>query len=286
MSRYLKQKYIVQALGILAGAFLFTFALNNFIIANRLAEGGFVGISILGLYLYEIPAGITFLVLNIPLLFVGWRKFGRPFIMKTILGVVAVSVFTEINEGWFRMGVEDKLLAALYGGVFAGVGLGIIFRFGGTTGGADIVARLLNHKYGWSMGRFIFLIDVVVIGTTSFIVGIDTAMYSLVALFVAAKAIDVVLEGVSSSRAMTIVSDKTREIAEKVHAELERGTTLLKGTGGYTGQDKEVLYVVVSRDEIIRIQQICREIDPSSFIVVNEVHDVLGEGFNPLHSHK
>jgi len=282
VQRLFQRKYILQCAGILAGAFLFTFALNNFIIANRLAEGGFVGISLVGLYLYDIPAGLTFLVLNIPLFFVGWRRFGRPFLLRTILGVVAVSVFTEINAGWFTMGVEDKLLAALYGGVFAGLGLGVIFRFGGTTGGADIVARLLNHKLGWSMGRFIFMIDVLVIGTTSFIVGVDTAMYSLVALFVAARAIDVVLEGVSSSRAMMIISERPHEIARKIHDDLERGTTLLRGTGGFTGQEKEVLYVVVSREEIVRIQEICREIDPTSFIVVNDVHDVLGEGFNPL----
>lgn len=276
------QRYILEYFGILVGAFVFTFGLNNFIIQNGLAEGGFVGISILGLYLFKIPVGLTFLVLNIPLFLIGWKRFGREFLLKTIFGVVAVSVFAEVTIGWFSMGVEDKLLASLYGGVASGVGLGIIFRYGGTTGGADIIARLVNHYWGWSMGRTLFMIDVVVIAFVAFIIGKDVAMYSLVALFVAARVIDMVVEGVSTSRAMFIISDQSTAIAQAIHDQLERGTTLLNGVGGYTGRDKQVLYVVVSREEITRVNEICRQIDPLSFIVVNDVHDVLGEGFNPL----
>lgn len=273
---------ILPILGILVGSFIFTFGLNNFLIANRLAEGGFVGISLLGLYLFQIPVGISFLVLNIPLFFVGWRLFGREFIWKTVIGVVSVSVFAELTIGLIDVTTDDRLLAALYGGVFSGIGLGIIFRFGATTGGADIIARLANHYLGWSMGRTLFMIDVLVITAAAFILGKDVAMYSLVALFVAARVIDMVVEGVSTSRAMTIISDRSKEIADKIQSELGRGTTLLHGTGGYTGRDKEVLYVVVAREEIGRVQVMCREIDPLSFIVVNDVHDVLGEGFNPL----
>lgn len=276
------QRHIIQSLGILIGSFIFTFGLNNFFIANKLAEGGFVGISLIGLYLLDIPVGYTFLLLNIPLFFVGWKMFGRGFLIRTIAGVVAVSIFAELTVDLIDVRVEDKLLAALYGGVFSGVGLGIIFRCGATTGGADIIARMTNHYLGWSIGRTLFLIDVVVIIASAFIVGRDAAMYSLVALFIAAKVIDMVIEGVSTSRAMTIISDQSKRIAEVIQTELGRGTTLLKGTGGYTGRDKEVLYVVVSRDEIARIHEICRSIDPLSFIVVNDVHDVLGEGFNPL----
>ncbi|TCP58956.1 uncharacterized membrane-anchored protein YitT (DUF2179 family) [Tumebacillus sp. BK434] len=276
------QRQLLEYFGIMVGAFVFTFGLNNFIIQNGLAEGGFVGISILGLYLFKIPVGLTFLVLNIPLFLIGWKRFGREFLLKTIFGVVSVSVFAELTIGWFSMGVEDKLLASLYGGVASGVGLGIIFRYGGTTGGADIIARLVNHYWGWSMGRTLFMIDVIVITIVAFIVGKDVAMYSLVALFVAARVIDMVVEGVSTSRAMFIISDQSTLIADAIHDQLERGTTLLNGVGGYTGRDKQVLYVVVSREEITRVNEICRQIDPLAFIVVNDVHDVLGEGFNPL----
>ena len=157
-------------------------------------------------------------MLNIPLLFIGWYRFGRVFIFKTIIGVVGVSVMSEFTVDLFHMGVQDKLLAALYGGVFSGIGLGIIFRFGGTTGGADIIARLVNQTLGWSMGRTMFAIDVIVITSTAFIVGKDAAMYSLVALFVAARVIDVVNEGVSNSRAMFIISDETQDIATQIQS--------------------------------------------------------------------
>ncbi len=276
------QRYALEYFGILVGAFVFTFGLNNFLIANGLAEGGFVGISILGYYLFNIPVGFTFLILNIPLFLIGWKRFGRDFLLKTIFGVVSVSMFAELTKDLFSMGVEDKILAALYGGVFSGIGLGIIFRFGATTGGADIIARLAKHYFGLSIGRTLFLIDLLVITVVAFIIGKDVAMYSLIALFVSARVIDMVIEGVSTSRAMFIISDQSTQIAEEIHKQLERGTTLLNGVGGYTGRDKQVLYVVVSREEITRVHDLCRMIDPQSFIVVNDVHDVLGEGFNPL----
>jgi uncharacterized membrane-anchored protein YitT (DUF2179 family) len=272
------RRSLINTLGILVGAFVYAVGLNNFIIVNKLAEGGFVGVSILFLYLLHIPVSITFLVLNIPLLVLSWKYFGREFIWKTILGVVAVSAFAQITQHW-QPAIEDRLLAALYGGVVTGIGLGIIFRFGATTGGADIIARLVRHFFGIQMGRTLFIIDVIVIFVVAYLIGKQTAMYSLVALFVASRIIDFVLEGPSSSKAAIIISDHPEEIATRLHDELGRGTTMLKGKGGYTGQPKEVLYCVVSREQLIRLQQIVTEEDPRAFVVLNNVHDVLGEGF-------
>jgi uncharacterized membrane-anchored protein YitT (DUF2179 family) len=260
------------------GAFVYSAGLNNFIIVNHLAEGGFVGISILLLYLLHVPVSVTFLVLNIPLFILAWKVFGRDFIWKTILGVVAVSFFAQFTQHW-QPSIPDKLLAALYGGVVTGIGLGIIFRFGATTGGSDIIARLVRQYMGMPMGRVMFTIDVIVILIVAFLIGKQVAMYSLVALFVASRVIDFVLEGPSSSRAAMIISDHPQEIATRVHNELGRGTTILKGIGGYTGQTKEVLYCVISREQLIRLQQIATEEDPRAFVVLNEVHDVMGEGF-------
>ncbi|UOF92915.1 YitT family protein [Fodinisporobacter ferrooxydans] len=264
--------------GILLGSFIYSAGLNNFIIINHLAEGGFVGISILFLYLFHIPVSITFFVLNVPLLILAWKFFGRSFIWKTILGVVCVSVFSEITQHW-QPPIHDRLLAALYGGVVTGIGLGIIFRFGATTGGSDIIARLVRQSFGLPMGRIMFSIDVMIIVIVAFLIGKETAMYSLVALFVASRVIDFVLEGPSSSKAAMIISEHPHEIAERVHKELERGTTLLKGRGGFTGQTKEVVYCVVAREQIFRLQQIVAELDERAFVVMNDVHDVLGEGF-------
>ncbi|MDI3256267.1 MAG: YitT family protein [Kyrpidia sp.] len=267
-----------KSAGIAAGAFIFSVGLNNFLIANHLSEGGFVGLSVLGWYLFHIPVGATFLVLNVPLLWLGGRMFGREFVLKTLWGVAAVSIFSELTKG-FQTPVDDKLLAALYGGVLSGIGLGIVFRFGATTGGADVIARVVKHFWGISMGKTLFAIDVAVIGMIAVLIGRQTAMYSLVALFVSSRVVDFVLEGISAARAATIISDRSEEIADRIHLELGRGTTLVPAVGGYTGIRRRMVYTVVHRDEIIRLHWIVKSVDPEAFVVVNEVHDVLGEGF-------
>lgn len=274
-------------IGITIGAAILSFGINNFIIANELAEGGFFGISLLLYYLFELKFGYTFLIMNIPLFYIGYRIFGKDFLIKTFVGVFLVSLFSLIIPGNIAPSIpEDKLLAALYGGVVNGIGLGLIFRFGATTGGSDIIARIVNFKWGYSIGRTLFAIDILVISIVAVIAGTKIAMYSLVALFIAAKVIDVVIEGVSTSRSAMIISDHTLQIAQVIQDKLGRGTTLLRGRGGYTGQAKEVLYCVVSREEILRVQRIVHDIDPSAFVIVTDVNDVLGEGFSPLSKHK
>ncbi|ADG06404.1 Protein of unknown function DUF2179 [Kyrpidia tusciae DSM 2912] len=264
--------------GIAAGALIFSIGLNNFLIANHLSEGGFVGLAVIGWYLFHIPVGATFFLLNGPLLWLGGRLFGREFVIKTLWGVAAVSVFSELTKG-LQTPVDDKLLAALYGGVLSGIGLGIVFRFGATTGGADVIARVVKHFWGISMGKVLFSIDLVVIAMIAVLIGRQTAMYSLVALFVSARVVDFVLEGVSAARAATIISNHSDEIAERIHRELERGTTLIPSVGGFTGTQRTMIYTVVNRDEVIRLHRIVKSVDPEAFVVVNNVHDVLGEGF-------
>jgi len=266
-------------LAILIGALIYSIGLNAFLVANHLAEGGLVGISLLLLYKLGWPLGLTFFLINIPLLIPGWRFFGRLFILQTALGVVAVSVFSSLTTK-IQVPTHDPLLAALYAGVVTGLGLGIIFRSGATTGGSDIIARLIHHFFRVSMGKTMFAIDVCVICLVALTIGLETAMYSLVALFVASRVIDFVLEGVQSGRALTIISDHHAEIVEKIHHQLERGTTLVKASGGYTGFDKQVVYCVVPRTEVPRVQKIVSRIDPRAFVVVTSVHEVLGEGFS------
>lgn len=263
---------------ILIGALIYSIGLNAFLVANHLAEGGFVGISVLLLYKLDWPIGLTFLLLNIPILIPAWRMFGHEFILKTSVGVVAVSVFSTLTSS-LQVPTDDKLLAALYAGVVTGIGLGLIFRTGATTGGADIIARFVRHYKGLSMGKTLFIIDVCVIGLVAVVIGHKTAMYSLVALFVASRVIDFVIEGAKTGKAITIISDKHTDIVDAIHERLERGTTLLQASGGYTGESKQVVYCVVSREEVIRLQQIVHNADPHAFIVVNDVHEVHGEGF-------
>ncbi len=260
------------------GALIFSFGLNYFTIANHLGEGGFTGISLILKYQYGWSPGLIILILNIPLLIIGLLKLGKGSMVYTIIGTLLVSLFLPLTSG-FKEPLSDILLASLYAGVSIGLGLGIIFRFGGTTGGVDIIARLLLKYFGISMGRTMFFMDAIVIFISSFYIGRENAMYTLVAVFLGSRIIDLVQEGAYAAKAATIISDQAAEIAAKIMNEMDRGATLLKGRGGYTGSDKEVLYCVVSRNELARMKSLVYSIDKKAFVVVNDVHDVLGEGF-------
>jgi uncharacterized membrane-anchored protein YitT (DUF2179 family) len=264
---------------ILIGAWIFSLGINLFIIPAELMEGGVTGIAILLKYLFNVSPALTTLVLNIPLFIIGWKVLGRHAMAYTILGTVSLSFFLWLTDDWPFPTPADPLLNVLYAGVTIGIGLGIIFRSGGTTGGVDIIARLGNKFMGWSIGRTIFIADVMVIGSSAFFLDINKILYTLVAVFIASRVIDFVIEGAYAAKAAMIISDRAPQIADKVMAELDRGSTLLKGKGAYTGSDKEVLYCVVYRGELIRLKNIVRSIDPRAFIVVSRVSDVLGEGF-------
>lgn len=260
------------------GAFIFSFGLNYFTIANKLGEGGFTGISLVLKYAFGFSPSLVILLLNIPLFIIGWFKLGKSSMAYTIIGTLLVSLFLWVTRD-FQKPLHDLLLASLYAGVSVGVGLGIIFRYGGTTGGVDIIARLAFKYKGLRMGRTMFLFDAIVISISTYYIGIEKAMYTLVAVFIGARVIDFVQEGAYAAKAATIISDHAPDIANKIMKEMERGATLLKGKGGYTGSDKEVLYCVVSRNELTRLKNLVYSVDSKAFVVVNDVHDVLGEGF-------
>ncbi|PTX59927.1 uncharacterized membrane-anchored protein YitT (DUF2179 family) [Melghirimyces profundicolus] len=272
------EKHVKPVLLIILGSFIFALGVNYFAIPNKLSEGGFTGISLILYYLFGFSPGAVILVLNIPLFVVGYKVFGKRTLIYTIFGTVAVSLTLWLTEGNYKP-VNDPLLAALYTGVLVGSGLGLIFRTGGTTGGVDIIARLGNKYLDWSIGRTMFLFDLVVISVSAFFIGREKAMYTVVAVFVGARVIDFVVEGLDTAKAATIISNSAVSISDKITREMDRGVTLLKGRGGYTGSDKEVLYVVVGRNELTRMKQLVHSVDPYAFVVVHDVRDVLGEGF-------
>jgi len=273
MKRHAKNIFFIAI-----GAFIFSFGLNYFIIANQLAEGGFTGIALLLNYIFGWSPSLVILILNIPVFIVGWIKLGRNTMLYTIFGILFVSIFLWLTSG-FQSTLDDLLLVALYAGVTIGLGLGIIFRFGGTSGGIDIIARLVQKYFGISMGRTMFTFDAMVISVSAYYLGLEKAMYTLIAVFLGARVIDFVQEGAYAAKAATIISDHAPEISLKIMNEMGRGATLLKGRGGYTGSDKEVLYCVISRTELTRLKNLIYSIDKKAFVVVSNVHDVLGEGF-------
>lgn len=279
---------IKNSLFILLGAAIFAFGIVHFNMQNNLAEGGFTGITLLLYFLFGFDPAITNLALNIPLFLIGWRLLGRQTFLYTVIGTVAVSIFLSIFQRYMiHMPLRhDMTLAALFAGVFIGVGLGIIFRYGGTTGGVDIIARLVHKYKGISMGKTMFAFDAAVI-TLSLLLYLSyrEAMYTLVAVFIAARVIDFLQEGGYAAKGATIISEKSEEIANRILTEMERGVTVLKGRGSYTKRDRDVLYCVVAKNELPRLKSVIMSVDPHAFVAVTDVHDVLGEGFT-LDEHK
>ncbi|MEN1969168.1 YitT family protein [Lentibacillus sp. N15] len=273
---------VKNILFILIGSAIFSFGIVHFNMQNNLSEGGFTGIQLLLYFLWNWDPAITNLVLNVPVFFVGWKFLGRNTFMYTVIGTVAVSIFLSIFQIHpFAVHLQnDMTLAALFAGVFIGIGLGIIFRYGGTTGGVDIIARIVHKYAGWSMGRTMFMFDFIVIAT-SVIAYLDLVegMYTLVAVYIGARVIDFIQEGAYSARGATIISSHSDEIAQKIIVEMDRGVTVLTGRGSFTGETRDVLYCVVGRNEIVRLKGIIETVDPHAFVAMSSVHDVVGEGF-------
>jgi len=267
---------------IILGSAIFSFGLVHFNIQNELAEGGFTGITLILFFAFKWDPAIMNLVLNIPMFFIGWRMLGKRIFTYTVVGTISVSLFLRVFMK-YQVDIQlkdDMFLVALFAGVFVGVGLGIIFRFGGTTGGVDILARLAQVHWGWSIGKTMFMFDAAVI-LVSWFVYLDhrSVMYTLVALFIGARVIDFVQEGAYAARGMFIISDHQDAIATRVALEMDRGVTVFKGYGHFTKADRNILYCVVSKNEIMRLKGIVNAVDPHAFVSVMEVHDVLGEGF-------
>lgn len=267
---------------ILLGAAIFSFGLVHFNMQNNLSEGGFTGITLLFYFLWGWDPAITNVLLNLPIFLIGWKYLGRHTFIYTIIGTLSVSLFLYIFQiNPFQIYLQsDMTLAALFAGVFIGVGLGIIFRYGGTTGGVDIIARIVNKYVGWSMGKTMFLFDFFVIATSVFLIlDLVQGMYTLVAVYIAARVIDFIQEGAYSARGANIISDKSDLIAKAIHNDMERGVTIISGKGSFSGNEYDILYCIVGKNEIMRLKNIINNIDPHAFVAFSSVQDVQGEGF-------
>ncbi|OXM88044.1 YitT family protein [Paenibacillus rigui] len=273
---------------ILLGTAIYAFGLHYFIISNELMEGGVTGIALLLNYIFHLPPSLSTLLINIPLFYLGWRHLGKESMAYTIFGTLALSFFLWIMEWlihhqWlepFRTN-KDYFLVTAYAGLTLGVGLGLVFRYGGTTGGGDIVARIVQKARGWSMGQVILWFDATVIGSSLFFIDKEKILYTFVVVFITTKVIDVIIEGAYAARAFTVISDHAEELASQITKQMDRSATLMPAIGAYSKEQKKVLYCVVARQEMKKLKDLVRSVDPRAFIIINEVQDVLGEGFKP-----
>ncbi|WP_269411673.1 YitT family protein [Lentibacillus daqui] len=264
---------------IIVGSLIFALGVNYFAIPNHLSEGGVIGVTIVTHYLFDWSPGIVNFILNIALVAVGYRFFSKRIIWYTILGIILSSVFLYVTDDFGKEISHDTLLAALFAGLTIGLGLGLIFRSGGTSGGSAILARLANELLGWSIGKGMLVIDILVIVGSAFIIGQEKAMYTFVSVYVGAKVIDLVVEGANERTAVLIISRQPDEVLNQVTNNMARGITVLDGKGGYTGAEKEVLYLVINKQEIVHLKKIIEDIDPDAYVTVHGVQEVFRKGY-------
>ncbi|HFI0794660.1 TPA: YitT family protein [Streptococcus suis] len=267
---------------ILLGSGIFSFALNYLIMPNHLYEGGITGINLILFYLFKIQPWIMNILINIPLFILGWRLLGRKMLVYSLVGTFAVTFWLLLFEKLpLHINLaNDLLIVSMLGGILVGLGLGIIFKAGGTTGGSDIIARI-GHKYlPYSIGQIILAIDFMVLTLTVIVSqNLRIVLYTLLMVTVASKVIDFVTEGGYGSKGVMIVSQKSEQLAQAIDSEIERGVTFIKAQGFYSKADVNMIYSVIYKSQLQEMKELIHRIDPHAFITITDAHEVLGEGF-------
>lgn len=263
---------------IIIGAILMGIGLEEFLVPNKILDGGIVGISIILSHITGWKLGAIIFVLNIPFFFIGYKQIGKTFALSTLLGITVLAITTTLLHD-VPVFTDDLLLATVFGGIVLGVGVGIVIRYGGSLDGTEIMAILLNKKLPFSVGEVIMFFNLFIFASAGFVFGWERAMYSFIAYFIAFKTIDIVIQGLDESKSAWIISENHHEIGDAILARLGRGVTYLKGEGAYTGEDKNVIFCVITRLEEAKLKAIVEEIDPSAFLAVANIAEVRGGRF-------
>lgn len=272
----------LQGVQLFIGALIASIGLELFLIPNNVIDGGVVGLSIMASFLTgDLPLGIFLVTFNIPFLFLGYKHIGKNFVVATVVAIIMLSFCSEVVEHLPKV-TDDSFLAAIFGGIIDGIGVGIIMRAGGSLDGTEIVAIIVDRHSPFSVGEVVMFINLFILSGAGLLFGWDKAMYSLVAYFVIAKMIDVVTKGLEETYAVMIVTNIPHEVTEELNKTF-RGVTLLHGEGGYTGDPKEILYCVVNRLEVTKLKDTVLEMDEHAFVTVNAVHDIVGGRFKKSH---
>ncbi|WP_040209657.1 YitT family protein [Neobacillus jeddahensis] len=277
-------RIILRIIAITIGAILMATGLEIFLVPNHVIDGGITGISIMLSHITGWKLGIFLFLLNLPFVYMGYKQMGKTFAFSTVYGIIVLSIFTSFFHP-IPPFTEDILLATLFGGMILGIGVGLVIRNGGALDGTEILALVLNKKLPFSVGQIIMFMNIFILGTAGFVFGWDRAMYSLLAYVIASKAIDSVVAGLEETKSVWIISDDAEEIGEAVNARLGRGVTYLKGEGAYTGDNKKVIFSIISRLEESKLTTIVEEIDPSAFLAIADIAEVRGGRFKKRDIH-
>lgn len=256
------------------GAFVAGFALEGFLIPNRMIDGGIIGVSIMLSTITKANLGLLILFINAPFIFLALKKLGKAFVIQTVYAISMLGL--AVNIFHHRVATEDLLLATVFGGVVLGIGVGLVLRNNASMDGTEILAIRFAKKLGFSIGEVIMFFNVFIYTCAGFLYGWDRAMYSVLVYFIAYKVIDIVLEGINESKSVTIISDNAEEIGSEIIKKLDISVTYIDAQGGYTGAAKKMIYCVISRLELAKLKDLIRTIDPRAFLAIETVHEVDG----------
>lgn len=269
---------IMEYLYVIAGAAIVAVGFNAFLFPNQVASGGVSGISTILHGIFGWNAGIVQYAFNIPLFIAGVLVLGKKFGVKSLVGTLALPFFVILTEDW-NAWTYTPLLGALFGGIFVGLGIGLVFKGKASTGGTDLLAQIITKYTGLSLGTSVLLIDGIIAISAAIVFDIEKGLYALIGLYVTTKTIDIIQLGFSQSKMVYIITDKQDDIRDAVFKEIDRGVTKIPAVGGYTGNEKPVLMVVVYQTEFTKLKQIVQTVDPSAFVIVSDAYEVVGEGF-------
>ncbi|HBJ8571071.1 TPA: YitT family protein [Listeria monocytogenes] len=263
---------------IIVGALIFSLAVNVFAIPNNLGEGGVTGLTMMLYYLLGWTPAVTTFIFNGILLIIGYKFLDRMTIVWTIVAISFTSIFLHFSES-LAFVANQTIVAAIFAGLMMGIGMGLIMNGGGTTAGSAILAKIANKYLGWNTSYALLFFDLLVVIPSVFVIGFENMLFTIVSLYISTKVLDFILEGYNPKKSVTIISDYYEEIATEIDANLERGITLFNGQGFYMRQDKKILYIVISRDQLLPLTKIVNKYDEKAFFIINDVQSVVGEGF-------
>jgi len=268
-----------------SGIFIMSVGIHCFLVPANIAPGGVSGMAILIQYLWGLPIGLMSFVINVPIFILSWRYLGKRYTMQSFSAVLLSTVILDyVVTPWLPMYTGERFLGSLFGGIFVGAGLGLVFLRGFSTGGTDAISFLLQRKFPhMPIGRTLMLIDGLILAISVLVFhNIEAGLFGVVALFAQTKLIDSIVYGSEHGQMLLIVSEKNMEIKDKILIDVDRGATILKAVGAYTMEEKDVLLCAARKSQFSQIKRIVREIDPNAFFVVSEVSQILGEGFKPV----
>ena len=281
---------LMDAVFFLAGSFLFAVSIDTFTAPNQIAAGGLTGVATILNHIFGIPIGTANILMNVPLLIWAYVEMGYQIIIKTVVANIVSSAMIDVMVPYLPQYQGEPLITIVFGGCLAGLGLALILMRGGTTGGTELAANLLSlHIHGFSLGKFIMVIDLVIVLASAVVYQeYESPLYAILVIYITSKVIDAVLYGTDrgTGKVMFIISPKNKEIARRIMDDLERGVTELRSRGAYSGQEGTVLMCAVSRQEVHKIYDIIHEIDINAFIVVNEAGEITGLGFREFQQRK